>query len=174
LGIQKCPLTNEEKHNMIAEAAFLGAEKRDFPGDPVADWLAAEAEIEDALTAYCRSEDQEQEYSAYQRIRTEVHRVLEKAEETVNAEAIRQALEKVTGQLRQAGEFVPETIDRASKAVKQEIAGSIGKLGYNWDHFRINQSELLASWKDKGTHTMSRTTKSFYDWLNRWRNRNDG
>jgi hypothetical protein len=164
LGIQKCPLTNEEKHNMIAEAAFLGAEKRDFPGDPVADWLAAEAEIEDALTAYCRSEDQEQEYSAYQRIRTEVHRVLEKAEEAVNAEAIRQALEKVTGQLRQAGEFVPETIDRASKAVKQEIAGSIGN----------NQSELLASWKDKGTHTMSRTTKSFYDWLNRWRNRNDG
>lgn len=168
MDIQKCPLTDEEKNNMIAEAAFLRAEKRDFPGDPVVDWLAAETEIEDALAACCRSKDQAQDYSAYRRIRAEVRRVLEKAGETINEDTIRQALEKVTGQFRQAGGFVPEAIDRASEKVKQEISATLEKLGYNWNKFRIKQGEFFANWKDKGTHTMNRTAKSFHDWLSRW------
>jgi len=174
MDIQKCPLTNEEKNSMIAEAAYFRSRNRDYPGDPLADWLGAESEVEDALAAYCRSENQEQEFSAYQRIRTEVRRILEKAEETVNADTVRQALEKVTGQLRQVGEFIPENIDKASKTVKHEITGAIEKLGYNWDNFRIKQSELLASWKDKSTHTLNQTTKSFQDWLSRWRNKHNG
>jgi hypothetical protein len=48
---QLCPLTLEEKHNMIAEAAFLRFKQRNYPGDPIADWLAAEAELENALSA---------------------------------------------------------------------------------------------------------------------------
>jgi len=173
MDLEKCPLTNEVKHSMIAEAAFLRSEKRDYPGDPVADWLRAEADIEDAVAVYCRSPNQEQENSAYQRIRTEVQQILEKAEETVNAETIRQALEKVTGQFRQLEGFVPSAIDRASKTVKQEIADTIEKLGYNWDNFRIKQSELLVNWKDKGAQTIDRTTKSMYDWLRRWRSKDD-
>lgn len=173
MDIQKCPLTEEEKHSMIAEAAFLRAKKRDRPGDPVADWLEAEAEVENDLAAYCRSEVRAQEYSAYQRIRTEVRRIVEKTEDNVNAETIRQALEKVTGQLRQVGEFLPDTIDRASKAVRQEITGTVEKLGQNWHNFRIKQSELFASWKEKGAHTFSQTTQSFHDWLRHWRNRDD-
>ena len=34
---------------MIEEAAYLRAEKRGSSGDPVADWLAAEAEIDELL-----------------------------------------------------------------------------------------------------------------------------
>ena len=169
MDIQKCPLTSAEKNSMIAEAAFLRSRKRDYPGDPLADWLAAEAEIEEALAACCQSENQDYEFSAYQRIGAELRRALEKAEESVNANTIGQALEKVTGQFRQMGELVPDAIDKASKSVKQEIAGTLGKLGYNWDNFRIKHSELLANWKDKGAHAINRTTKSFHDWIGRWR-----
>ncbi len=43
-------LSLEKRHCMIAEAAYFRAECRRFQGgDPVADWLEAEAEIEAKL-----------------------------------------------------------------------------------------------------------------------------
>ena len=40
----------DERHRMIAEAAYHRAEKRGFMnGDPVQDWLEAEAQIENEL-----------------------------------------------------------------------------------------------------------------------------
>ena len=42
----------EKRHALIAEAAYLRAESRGFaPGHEVEDWVAAEAEIDLALTA---------------------------------------------------------------------------------------------------------------------------
>ena len=42
----------EKRHALIAEAAYLRSERRGFePGHEVEDWLAAEAEIDLALTA---------------------------------------------------------------------------------------------------------------------------
>ncbi len=39
-------ITEEQRHNMIAEAAYLIAEQRDFQGDmALNDWLQAEAEV---------------------------------------------------------------------------------------------------------------------------------
>ena len=44
------PLAESERRHMIAEAAYYLAEKRGFSGgDPVSDWIAAEAEIETCL-----------------------------------------------------------------------------------------------------------------------------
>ena len=43
-------VTPDERHRMIAEAAYHRAEKRGFMnGDPVQDWLEAEAQIESEL-----------------------------------------------------------------------------------------------------------------------------
>jgi len=43
-------VTPDERHRMIAEAAYHRAEKRGFVnGDPVQDWLEAEAQIESEL-----------------------------------------------------------------------------------------------------------------------------
>lgn len=44
------PATPEERHRLIAESAFLKAESRGFAGgDPVADWLEAEEEVDRTL-----------------------------------------------------------------------------------------------------------------------------
>jgi hypothetical protein len=46
------PLTPEERHRRIAEAAYRKAEQRGFePGHELEDWLAAEEEIE-AMSDY--------------------------------------------------------------------------------------------------------------------------
>jgi len=149
---------------MIAEAAFAKSENRGRPSDPVNDWLEAETELDDALAAHCRPADPTQESSAHERMRHGVRRILEKAEETVNAETITQALAKVKAELRQRGEFFPGAIDRAAKAVRHEIAGSLEKLGHKWDDFRISHGELLEDWKDKGSH-------AFQEWVSHWRDK---
>lgn len=44
-------MSPEERYRLVAEAAYLRAEQRGFNGgDPTADWLAAEAEIDAALS----------------------------------------------------------------------------------------------------------------------------
>lgn len=43
-------ITLAERHRLIAEAAFLRSESQGFTGDPCADWLAAEAEIDARLS----------------------------------------------------------------------------------------------------------------------------
>ena len=41
----------EERYSMIAAAAYYRAEQRSFQdGDPVADWLVAEKEVDERLT----------------------------------------------------------------------------------------------------------------------------
>jgi hypothetical protein len=43
-------ITAEERHRLIAETAYFKAEKRGFQGgDPVKDWLEAEAEVDRKL-----------------------------------------------------------------------------------------------------------------------------
>ena len=43
-------VSEEERQSMIAEAAYYRAERRGFQdGNPVEDWLAAEAEIDEGL-----------------------------------------------------------------------------------------------------------------------------
>jgi len=42
----------EQRHAMIAEGAYLRAERRGFSGgDPLSDWLAAEEEVDELLGA---------------------------------------------------------------------------------------------------------------------------
>ena len=173
MNIEKCPLSNEEKQRMVAEAAFLESEKREGPADPVADWLSAEAQINDALDASCRSAPSQEESSAYRRMRAELHRMLEKAGENVNADTVKSALARTASDLRQVGEFFPETIDRVSSSITKEINETVEKLGYNWQNFRIRQNDLFAHWKERSGERLNRTTRSFNRWIDRWRSKND-
>jgi histone H1/5 len=43
-------VTAQRRHELIAQAAYLRSESQGFLGDAAADWLAAEAEVDDRLT----------------------------------------------------------------------------------------------------------------------------
>jgi hypothetical protein len=48
----KAQVSDETRHAMIAESAYLRAERRGFaPGGEVADWMAAEQEVDALLNA---------------------------------------------------------------------------------------------------------------------------
>jgi len=55
MNTDPCRISQDEKQRMIANAAYFRAVQRGLGRtDPVADWLAAEAEIESAIEANCR------------------------------------------------------------------------------------------------------------------------
>ncbi len=59
--------TPEQRHFMIAEVAYYRAERRGFQGgDPVADWLEAEAEIEALLQGASRPGKEKTAKEAFQ------------------------------------------------------------------------------------------------------------
>lgn len=54
-GLSVAAITNEERHRMIAEAAYFRAQRRGFQyGDALDDWIAAEREV-DAVLLTARS-----------------------------------------------------------------------------------------------------------------------
>lgn len=46
---KKAGISPEQRYKMVAEAAYYHAERRGFAGDPVQDWIAAEAQIKAQL-----------------------------------------------------------------------------------------------------------------------------
>lgn len=45
-------VTSQQRHELIAEAAYLRAEQRGFQSDPTEDWLLAEQEIDEQLSEH--------------------------------------------------------------------------------------------------------------------------
>ena len=68
MKLDQCPLTNDEKQRMIAEAAYFRFANRKFTsGDPVKDWFTAEADIEKSLKVFCGVKPQRKALVDYQR-----------------------------------------------------------------------------------------------------------
>ena len=56
MKIDNCPVSHDERRRMIATAAYFRfIREGDTNRDPLADWLAAEAEVEKSLQAECGS-----------------------------------------------------------------------------------------------------------------------
>jgi hypothetical protein len=90
-------VSTEERHRMIAEAAYFRAERRGFRGgDSFQDWLAAEAEIDNLLGTPSQPQEA-QELAAYERMRQELAKILAGVGDTVNVETIRQAFDQRRG-----------------------------------------------------------------------------
>ncbi|MGA9538070.1 MAG: DUF2934 domain-containing protein [Desulfobacterales bacterium] len=69
MKLDQCPVTSDEKQRMVAEAAYLRFANRNFTGgDPVEDWVTAEADIENSLKVFCSVKPQRKALADYQRI----------------------------------------------------------------------------------------------------------
>jgi hypothetical protein len=167
------PYPGEQKQRMIAEAAYFRAQKRGFANsDPLQDWLAAEAEVNEYLEKLRDNELQNRELAAYAKMRRRMKKIFADTRDTINVETFKQAFEKVNKEFKDIGEFLPETIDRASKKLKQETAVAVEKLGSNWKDFSDKSSELFDVWKERGTHFLSQASEALGDWVRLYRSKN--
>ena len=166
--------TPEDRHRMIAKSAYFRAERRGFTeSDPIEDWLASEAEIEKSLKSLLEAEPHKQEHAAYQRMRLEMKKLLTNTQNTVNADTIKQAFEKVNRELRELGEFVPGTVDKASKRLKRELATTVERMGPRWEAFSEKSGELFEAWKDRGTNFLNQASKGLNDWVQSYRKKDE-
>jgi hypothetical protein len=170
---QLYPYSTGQKRRMIAEAAYYRAQKRGFVNsDPVQDWLAAEAEIDEYLEKLRDRELQYQELAVYEKMRRRIKKIFADTRDTINVETFRQAFEKVNKEFKDIGEFLPETVDKASKKLKQETAVAVEKLGSNWKDFSDKSSELFDVWKERGAHFISQASGALSDWVRHYRSKN--
>ena len=135
------------------------------------DWLVAEAEIEKSLRGDHGPKPLKQELAAYAKMRLEMKKLLAETHDAINADTIKRAFDKVNRELREIGEFVPETVDKASLLLKREIAATVEKMGPKWGAISEKSSDLFNVWKGRGTSFLNQASLALNDWVKRYRNK---
>lgn len=148
---------------MIAEAAYFRAASRGFQGgDPVQDWLAAEAEIDRVLPP---PERQCEERAAYENLRAEIERRFAEMREAVNAEAVRNAVDRAVMQLKEMGGYTSETINKVADTLRKDLANAAVKMGPEWKKFSARSADVFAVWRDRGRTFLAGAATAVGDWL---------
>lgn len=156
-------ISPEERQRMIEEAAYLRAAQRGFQGgDPLADWLAAEAEINRALP---RPQQQKAELALYERLRTEVQDRLSEIRTGVNAESVRDAIERAIARVREAGGQTGDTLNRVAESMRKDIASAAERMGPQWETFSERSADVFSVWRDRGSSFLARAAGAVGEWL---------
>ncbi len=157
-------VTTEERRRIIAEAAYFRAERRGFRGgDPLEDWLAAEAEVERMLDT--GRGQREEELSAYKKVYGRVRHRLEKAQGRIHAETLKKALEHATAEVKEAGEHAASTVNKVARAVRKDMASAADRLGPRWEQLSEKTSGVFAVWRDRSTKFLEQAAEGTRDWL---------
>lgn len=156
-------VSQDERQRMIAEAAYFRAAQRGFQGgDPVADWLAAEHEVNRALPT---SRQQREELAAYQQLRREVQARLTDIRETITTSTVRDVIERAIIRLKETGGQTTETVNKVAESVKKDIASAAERMGPRWEAFSERSADVFDVWRDRGSSFLSRAAAAVGDWL---------
>jgi hypothetical protein len=140
-------VSEDQRRQMVAEAAYFRAERRGFSGgDPVTDWIEAEAEVEERVRqiegAHLLERLEEglaaatKKLSALKRkasgvaagARTELQRDVDKLSE------LREALRGTVKELRAQGQQAGQVARRQAEKVWDELADMMQRLGSRTSH----------------------------------------
>lgn len=156
-------ISPEERQRFIAEAAYFRAAERGFQGgDPVADWLSAEAEINRALP---HPRQQKEDLLLYERLRNEVRTRLADIQSTVNPESIREAIERAVMRVQEAGGQTAEAVNRVAESLKKDLASAAERMGPRWESFSDQTADLFTVWRDRGTKFLGRAAVAVGEWM---------
>jgi hypothetical protein len=151
-----------ERERMIAEAAYFRAQKRDFiDGDPLADWLEAEREIDEMLPGPRQQEDA----LVYEKLRRMVRSALAELQQAVNEQTVRQAFDRATDELRKTGAHTSETVSRIAAALRKDIADAAAKMGPELETFSERSAHVFEVWRDRGTVFLAQAAQGVGQWL---------
>jgi len=111
------------------------------------------------------AEHKDEEVAAYEKLRQEVKRLLAEVRENVNAETLKQALEKASARMKEAGGYTAEVASKATEALKRDLARTAQEMGPKWAEFSEKSADLFAVWRDRGTHFLGRAAVATGEWL---------
>jgi hypothetical protein len=94
-----------------------------------------------------------------------VRRLLAEVSENVNAETVKQALDKASARMKEVGGYTSEVLNKAAEALKKDLARTAQRLGPKWSEFSEKSADLFAVWRDRGTHFLGRAAVATGEWL---------
>lgn len=156
----------EQREHMISEAAYFRAEHRSFGGgDPVQDWLTAEAEI-DSWLSYDRPATSE-EAAAYVRLRDEVRKAFSQLPDIVDSAALKNAFERGMAEAKRLESASTQAMHQAAGALRADMTRAADYMGPAWEQFSEHSAGLFSVWKDRGRDFFSHSADAVRDWLHR-------
>jgi hypothetical protein len=154
---------DDERRRMISEAAYYRALTRGFSGgNAIDDWLAAEREINRLLPS---PQQQKLELAAYQKLRSSVEKLLADAKDTLSADTIRQTLDDARTQLRQAGEYTADTVDKAIATVEREMLAATRRVGARFENLTERSADVFAVWRDRSAQFLAHAAAAAGEWV---------
>lgn len=155
-------VSEEERERMIAAGAWFRAMNRGFQqGDPVADWLDAEAEVDGSVKRLTR-EQRWAEYEADRRLRWSVADRFN-GSETSGTDQILAAIDAVAEQMSSSGEYDPQVVDKVATTFRKDLA--------NWAEHSTAQTErpgmLLGFWQERGQVFLEQARSTLDEWRDR-------
>ena len=125
----------EERHRMIAEAAYYLAEIRDFaPGDTLRDWFEAEAEIDRRL-----AEQENVKRNFHDRLRTQI------AEWDAKLDEMKLKSKEATAELSADYEKHLETLVQKREIVQAKMQSLLQHTGEAWEDLKVGTEK---AWED--------------------------
>lgn len=154
----------EQRHRMIEEAAYFLAEHRGFAGgDPLQDWLLAEAEVDTVLRGV--SQVTPEDTAAYARLREEVRKAFTQIQDFVDAAALRNAFERGVNEIKRLESHSAQSINRAVTAVREDLMRAAERMGPSWEHFSERGAGLFSVWKHRSREFLDRSAEAVRHWL---------
>ena len=157
-------IDEQERQKMIEEAAYFRASNKQFANDPMADWLAAEKEV-DLMLAKQKEGKKREELAAFERLREETGRILQTMRGSLKEDTIRTAVEKAIRDVKELREFTSESINKGAEALKKDMARNIEKLDGTWNSVSLKTAGLLSSWSNRGAKFFKQAEQAANSWL---------
>lgn len=111
------------------------------------------------------AQQKKEEVAAYEKLRQEAKRIFSEMRENVNAETMREAVDKAGARLKEAGGYTAEVLNKASEALRKDAAYAMEKLGPKWDAFSEKSADLFDVWCDRSTLFLSQASVAVGEWL---------
>jgi hypothetical protein len=108
---------------------------------------------------------QKEELRVYERLREETRKLLAQVHDRVNADTIREAVDKASARLKEAGGYTAEMSGKAVAALKKDMASTAERLGPKWEAFSEKSADLFGVWRDRGSVFLGEAAASVGAWL---------
>jgi DNA-directed RNA polymerase subunit RPC12/RpoP len=155
----KASVSDDERDQMIAARAWFRAEKRHFSGgDPLADWLDAESEVDRSVLRNS-PEMRWAEYEADRQLRWSVADRFA-GSEPASTNQILIAIDETAEEMVSTGDHDEKVVDRVATTFRKDVA--------NWAEHSAEQDDrsgmLFGLWPQRGRVILEQARSTLEDW----------
>jgi len=107
---------------------------------------------------------QKEELAAYEKLRLEVKKILDKLLDSISAEEIGKAVDDAGRRLKESGEHTQETVNKMTGTLKKDLLSSYKTTGTQLEEFADSAGVLFDLFRDKSGEIISMVAKAMGEW----------